>query len=237
MGLNMAKILVLEDDPEFAAIISEWLSFDHHTVELVATGTEGLERLQIFEYELVILDLGLPGIGGLEILRTFRAQGAMTPVLILTGKRAMENKIEGFETGADDYLTKPFHGKELSVRVTALLRRPQALLSKILTHGNLELDPDNFVVRRNSEEIHLLPKEFALLQFMMRNPKRIFVSDELLMRVWPSESEATVDALTTCIKRLRQKLDRAGEPSVIRNVHGVGYGLFLAPAVVKKTEQ
>ncbi len=233
----MAKILVVEDDAEFAAVIEEWLSFDHHTVEVVPTGNEGLERLQIFEYELVILDLGLPGVSGMDILRSFRAQGAMTPVLILTGKRAMEDKLEGFETGADDFLTKPFHGKELSARVKALLRRPQAMLPTILKHGDIELDPDNFVVKRNGEEVRLLPKEFALLQFMMRNPKRLFVTDELLLRVWSSDSEATAEALTTCIKRLRQKLDLPGQPSVVRNVHGVGYGLFLAPDTVKRNDQ
>ncbi len=232
----MAKILVVEDDAEFAAVIEEWLSFDHHTVEVVPTGNEGLERLQIFEYELVILDLGLPGVSGMDILRSFRAQGAMTPVLILTGKRAMEDKLEGFETGADDFLTKPFHGKELSARVKALLRRPQAMLPTILKHGDIELDPDNFVVKRNGEEVRLLPKEFALLQFMMRNPKRLFVTDELLLRVWSSDSEATAEALTTCIKRLRQKLDLPGQPSVVRNVHGVGYGLFLVPDTVKRSE-
>ena len=222
----MAKILVVEDDHELASSVREWLSFDRHTVEHADTGTDGLDRLKEFQYELVILDWELPGISGPEILRQFRLRGGMTPVLILTGKRSMKDKEEGFESGCDDYLTKPFQGKELSLRVKALLRRPQQVLASTLSYGDIEIDPEQFRVSRAGEDIRLVPKEFALLEFLMRNPRKLFSVDELLQRVWASDADASADALTTCIKRLRKKLDREGEPSVIRNVHGVGYGLY-----------
>ncbi len=222
----MAKILVVEDEDELAGLVTEWLSFDRHTVERVANGKDGLERLNDSEYELIVLDLDLPGLSGTEILRQFRASGGMTPVLILTGKRSMRDKEEGFESGCDDYLTKPFQGKELSLRVKALLRRPQIMLSGKLNHGDIELEPELFRVKRAGEEIKLVPKEFALLEFLIRNPKKLYAPEELLHRVWPADSETTVEALTTCIKRLRKKMDRQGESSVIRNVHGVGYGIY-----------
>lgn len=222
----MAKILVVEDDHELAGSVKDWLSFDRHTVEHVDTGTEGLDRLKESKYELVILDWELPGITGPEILRQFRSGGGMTPVLILTGKRSMKDKEEGFESGCDDYLTKPFQGKELSLRVKALLRRPQQVVSAVLKYGDIELDPDEFRVSRAGEDVRLVPKEFALLEFLMRNSRKLFSADELLQRVWASDADATADALTTCIKRLRKKMDREGEPSIIRNVHGVGYGLY-----------
>ena len=222
----MAKILVVEDDEQLAELVIEWLSFDRHTVERVNNGSAGLERLLQSEYEMVILDVELPGMSGTEVLRNYRSTGGMTPVLILTGKRSMKDKEEGFESGCDDYLTKPFQGKELSLRVKALLRRPHVMLESRLRHGDLEMDPDNFQVKRGGQEYKLVPKEFALLEFLIRNPKKLYSPDELLQRVWSSDSEATVEALTTCIKRLRKKMDREGEPSIIRNVHGVGYGLF-----------
>src|SRR5581483_10333984 len=174
---KMVKILVVEDDAELAPVVRDWLSFEHYTVELVDNGSEAKDRLQLFAYDLVILDWELPDMSGMDILRGFRAGGGMTPVLVLTGKRSIDNKVEGFDSGADDYLTKPFHGKELVARVKALLKRPAIQLPTNLKYGELELDPNNFVVRRNGDEIRLVPKEFALLEFLMRNPKKLFSSE------------------------------------------------------------
>src|SRR5215813_6435551 len=119
----MAKILLIEDDIEFSGIIKAWLSNEHHAVEVVHDGTEGRHRIQVFEYDLLILDWQLPGMAGIDICKEFRSQGGMTPVLMLTGKSAISDKETGLDAGADDYLTKPFHMKELSARVRALLRR------------------------------------------------------------------------------------------------------------------
>lgn len=223
----MAKILIVEDDVQLSKLVRDWLKLERHESEIVNDGQEAIERLKVYEYDLIILDLELPVIGGMEILKQFRADGKKTPVLILTGRTTIDDKEVGLDAGADDYLTKPFHAKELTARIRALMRRVGGQLTKTLSCGNIELDRAAFVVKRSGEEIKLVPREFALLEFLMRNPSTVFPAEALLNRVWSNESDATVDALTTCIKRLRKKLDHEGEPSIIRNVHGVGYGLRL----------
>lgn len=222
----MAKILVVEDDTTLCKFISEWLALDHHNAEIVNTGDEALSRLKAYEYDLVVLDLELPNVTGIEILKDFRSGGGTTPVLILTGLKKIDDKLTGFDAGADDYLTKPFHGNELRARLKALLRRGGGSYSEdILKVGDLKLDATNYKVTKAGCEIHLRPKEFALLEFLMRHPGRVFQQEALLNRVWATESEATIDALTTCVRRLRQKIDDQGKPSTIRTVHGVGYSL------------
>lgn len=219
----MAKVLVIEDDLSLSRMIRDWLAIEHHNIETVADGKQGLEKLQYYQYDLVIMDWQLPGMEGVQILKEFRGGGGITPVLMLTGKNTIVDKEQGLDSGADDYLTKPFHMKELSARIRALLRRPTVMVGNILTAGKFSLDPTNHVVTRAGVELKLLPKEFALLEFLMRHPNQVFSADALLNRVWASESDATIDALTSCIKRLRKKVDVEGEPSCVKTVHGVGY--------------
>ncbi len=221
----MAKVLVVEDDVALAKMIADWLAIEHHKAELVHDGADASDRLKVYNYDLIVLDWELPGCKGVDILKEFRARGGLTPVLMLTGRGTIDDKEQGFDSGADDYLTKPFHAKELTARLRALLRRPEGYLGDALTAGDISLEHANFRVTRAGEEIRLLPKEFALLEFLMRNQNRVFAPEALLNRVWVTESEATVDALTTCIKRLRKKIDVEGKPSIIRTVHGVGYKL------------
>ncbi|HEY9712601.1 MAG TPA: response regulator transcription factor, partial [Chroococcales cyanobacterium] len=186
------------------------------------------EKLQFYEYDLVVLDWQLPGLEGVDILKEFRSGGGITPVIMLTGKNSISDKETGFDSGADDYLTKPFHMKELSARVRALLRRPSTFVGNVLKAGQLELDPGNFKATKNGAEIKLQPKEFSLLEFFMRHPNQVFNTDTLLNRVWASESDATSDALTTTIKRLRKKIDAEGERSFLTTVHGVGYKMEVS---------
>lgn len=223
----MAKLLLIEDDAGLCRMIRDWLAIEHHNVEVVNDGKDGLEKLKFYSYDMVILDWQLPGMEGVDVLREYRNNGGVTPILMLTGKDKIVDKEAGFEAGADDYLTKPFHMKELSARVRALLRRPPALVADSLKRGDLELDRGNHSVKRDGEQIRLLPREFALLEFLMRHPGQVFSADALLNRVWASESDATVDALTTCIKRLRKKVDVEGKQSIIRTIHGVGYKLDI----------
>lgn len=221
----MAKLLIVEDDTELCGMIEDWLSHEHYQVEVTHNGREAQERLTFYQYDLILLDLELPGMTGLEICKAFRAQGGKTPILMLTGRKSIDDKEAGLDSGADDYLTKPFHMKELSARVRAILRRSTGQTTNVLKAGPVELDPISFRVTRNGEDIHLQKKEFALLEFLMRNPNRVFSADALLERVWASESDATGEAIRTCMKRLRQKIDEPEKESIIRTVHGVGYKL------------
>ncbi|MBS1998647.1 MAG: response regulator transcription factor [Cyanobacteria bacterium SZAS LIN-2] len=222
----MAKILIIEDETQLANIVRRWLLKDGHVVEVVNNGADGMQRLRFDRYDLVVLDWNLPEVEGIDILKDFRARGGNTSILMLTGRRNVEERVHGLETGADDYLPKPFDGKELMARIRALLKRPQIIVSTVLKAADIELDTKTHTARRAGELLDLLPKEFALLEFLMRHPNQFFEPSLLLEHVWPSESDSTTEALTSCVKRLRKKIDREGENSVIRNVRGAGYGLF-----------
>jgi DNA-binding response OmpR family regulator len=221
----MSKILMVEDDAELTAMVSEWLSFERHMVEVVHMGREGMDRLRNCQYDLIILDWSLPDLTGLEICRQYRSTGGSTPIIMLTGRGSITDKEAGLDSGADDYLTKPFNMKELSARIRALLRRASNVTSNVLTVGDIVVDPGKYKVTRGGQEIQLLPREFALLEFFMRHPDEVFSADALLQRVWHSESEATSDALRTCIKRLRQKIDANEDDSIIQTIPRVGYRL------------
>lgn len=221
----MAKILIVEDDENLRGIIADLLSQEHHMVEETADGSDARDKLTCFSYDLVILDWQLPQISGLEILREFRSTGALTPVLMLTGKKTISEKEQGLDSGADDYLTKPFHIKELAARVRALLRRAAGQPTNVLRIRDIVLEPDKFMATSNGKDLQLQRKEFALLEFLMRHPRQVFSTEALLERVWASETDAGPDAVRTCLKKLRAKIDTAGRQSIITTVHGVGYRL------------
>jgi len=220
----MAKLLIVEDDKTLCATLHEWLRMKNYTVEMVHAGDDALEHLSAFEYDLVILDWDLPKVSGVEICRKFRATGGVTPILMLTGKGSVHEKEEGFYAGADDYLTKPFHAQELIARVHALLRRPTAFVGPVLSVRNVVLDTNKRRVTRDGAEIQFQPMEFTLLEFFMRHPGQVFSTEALMRRCWDSNAEISLDAIYTCIGRLRRKLDLPGQPSLITTVHGVGYG-------------
>lgn len=220
----MAKILVVEDDPQILKVICDCLSFDHHIIETETDGRSGLEKLQFFQYDVLVLDWNLPGISGIELCRAYRDQGGTGAVLMLTAKQAVADKEEGLDSGADDYLTKPFNIRELTARVRALLRRSTGRMStNVLKVGDVELDPRSFSVSVQGHAIKLVPKEFALLEFMMRNRNIVFSADALLSRVWKSDEEASPDIIRTHIKNLRKKIEVKGTPPIIQTVYGVGY--------------
>jgi DNA-binding response OmpR family regulator len=221
----MAKILLVEDDEDLATTVSEWLSFEHHTVESVRNGTDARERLRMCTYDIIILDWNLPDVSGIEICKKFRADQGTTPIIMLTGKSSIAEREEGLDSGADDYLTKPFAMKELSARLRALLRRPALIRADVLKVKDVELDSVKHRVSRAGEEIDLLPKEFALLEFLMKNEDQVFSSEELLRRVWHTDSDATAEAIRTCLKRLRRKLGETEDNSIIETIYGVGYRL------------
>jgi DNA-binding response OmpR family regulator len=224
----MAKILLVEDDKNLALLVRDGVSFQNHIVDVAYDGQEGMDILRVAQYDMIILDWDLPRLSGLEILQNLRAKGSHTPVLMLTGKNQILDKERGFQSGADDYLTKPFHIKELTVRITALLRRPPQLANTDLQVGNLTVDFALHKVSRNGVEIPLARLEFAVLEFLIRNRGQIFSNEALLERVWPIDSERNPQSVRTLIKKLRTKLDDRDGPSMIHNIHGVGYK-FDAP--------
>lgn len=219
----MAKVLLVEDEKALSDVVVDWLTSQQYIVEHVDNGQEALHRLNCYQYDLVVLDWGLPGVSGLEVCQQFRSQGGTTPVLMLTGKREIDDKEAGLDAGADDYLTKPFHMKELAARLRALLRRPQNVVAKQLSAKDILLDPTTHRITKGGEEVNLLPREFALLEFLMRHPSQVFSAEALLDRLWAADSEATSGTIRTYVNRLRNKIDTDGQPSLISTVHGIGY--------------
>jgi DNA-binding response OmpR family regulator len=221
----MSKVLVVEDDANLAQQIEAWLKHEQHIVEIVDNGQEAADRLKFYHYDCVVLDWGLPKLTGIEVLRQFRGGGGTTPVLMLTGKGEVPDKTMGLDSGADDYLTKPFFLEEFGARIRALLCRQPAFTGNTVKIKNLELDRRAHRVTKDGVELKLLPKEFALLELFMTNPNTVFGPDLLLERVWSSESDSTVDTVYTFIKTLRKKITPEAPTSLIQTVTGVGYKL------------
>ncbi len=223
----MAKILLVEDEHDLAQLMCGWLQREHHLVETFENGLDAYGTIQMNKYDVIILDILLPGMNGLEICRQYRKSRGMTPILMVTAKNTVEDKEAGLDAGADDYITKPFALKELAARVRALLRRGQSLPSNQLHIRDIIIDPVDYTVSKAGQQIHLLPQEFRLLEFLARHPNQVFSAEELLASVWESDTPAMLDTVRGHIKRIRRKLDTPGEQSIITNVYGVGYKLEL----------
>lgn len=222
--LTMIKILLAEDDKLVAETIADALQLAKYDIELVETGLEAQERIMNSKYDMAILDIGLPEKDGLELLGDYRASGGSMPILILTGKNSIENRVEGLETGADDYICKPFAMDELLARVRSLLRRPQPLMAERVNINGLSIDLQRGTVSREGErEVSLLAKEIALLEFLLKNRGKYFSAIELLNKVWASESDSTEDAVRQCFVRLRKKIDKPGKQSLIKSNRNMGY--------------
>lgn len=221
----MSKILIVEDDVDVRGMVVDWLKHESHLVEAAGTVSDAKGFLSTYEFDLIILDIELPDGSGFDICKSFRARGGTTPILMLTGRDAVADKETGLDAGADDYLTKPFHMRELSARVRALFRRPQSYNDSALERGPIRLDPRTFEVTISGASVKLLPREFALLEFFMRHPNQVFSAESLLDRVWSSDKDAGTETVRQCVKRLRRKIDKDECGSLIQNIHGVGYKL------------
>lgn len=219
----MSKLLLVEDDELLSNEMKSWLETEKHLVDVSGSGSVALDYLRISSYDLIILDWNLPDMTGIELMQKFRSKGKSTAVLMLTGMSSIENKVQGFESGADDYLTKPFHQKELLARIKALLRRPTSDIENIICSGNLKVNMNNYEVTRDDKNIRLSPREFNLLNVFLRHPNQILSSEFILSRVWPTDSEATADVVRKYVQKLRDKIDTKGGASRIRTVHGTGY--------------
>lgn len=221
----MAKILLVEDDRSLAQNIRSWLLEEHHTVEVVHDGIKALEFIKAFKFDLIILDWNMPELTGISVVQTMRQSADITPVMMLTARNELNDKEEGFSKGADDYLTKPFHQRELNARIKALLRRAAGQATDELKLANLTVDPFAHKAVVGNHQLSLLPKEFALLEFFLRNPNKVFSGQNLLDRIWPSDSEASPNTVRSYVYTLKKKLAKAGMELPVASVYGVGYKL------------
>lgn len=219
----MAKILIVEDERDLCGLVRNWLTREKHLVEEAENGLDALTQLGLSKFDVIILDLMLPGMNGMEVCRRYRQQLGYTPILMLTAKNTVEDKEAGLDAGADDYLTKPFHLKELAARVRALLRRGQSQPDNNLKVKDITIDTNQCLVKKASQVVHLLPKEYRLLEFLARHPNHVFSAEELLASVWESDTPALLDTVRGHIKRLRKKLDTPGAESIISTIYGLGY--------------
>jgi len=223
----MAKILVVEDDKDLAENIEDWLKHETYTVEVAHTAELAGELLATFFYDLLVLDWNLPGLSGVDLVKMYRAGGGQTSVLMITGKETIKDKEIGLDAGADDYLTKPFHLRELSARVRALLRRPRSALATVLSAGDISLDASTRQVKKGGQLLELMPKEYALLEFFLRHPNQVFDQEAIIDHLWNSEKGVGIETVRTNIMRLRKKIDGDSEESMIKNLRGQGYKLEL----------
>jgi OmpR-family two-component system manganese-sensing response regulator len=219
----MAKILLIEDDLSLAEELQSALQREQHQVEIANTGGDGLQLVCQFGYDLLVLDWHLPDLDGPAILSQARAKGVACPVLFLTGQDRPESKVLALDSGADDYLTKPFSTLELTARIRALLRRSPAMPSDILDFGDIKIDRKRIVVTKQGAPVDLQPKEYVLLEFLARHPGQVFNSEALVNHIWKSDNDATDTAIRVHLSRLRKKLHIPGKPSLISNLYGIGY--------------
>jgi len=219
------RLLVIEDDHKIANAIKRGLSQESYAVDVSFDGKDGLATALTIDYDLIVIDRMLPGVDGIKICQTLRAKKIMVPILFLTAKDKISDRVEGLNAGADDYLVKPFAFEELLARVRALLRRPSKIDETILEVGGLTLDPVKFIVERNKKEIKLSSKEFALLEYMMRNPNRILTKDNIIAHVWDYDADILPNTVEVYIGYLRNKIDRPfrKSPDLIQTSRGFGY--------------
>jgi two-component system copper resistance phosphate regulon response regulator CusR len=217
------KILVIEDDPTVGTFVRRGLEEQRWRVELATDGEEG-ERLAAAEaFDVIILDMRLPGKSGLDVLQSLRARGFEKPVLVLTAQDAVDSKVSTLRAGADDYVTKPFAFEELLARVEALARRPRAIASATLRVGDLELDQTTHEVRRGGEPIELTPKEFTVLEYLMRHTGRVMSRTLITEYAWGYHFDPGTNIVDVVINHLRKKIDAKHERKLLTTVRGVGY--------------
>ncbi|HZO35523.1 MAG TPA: response regulator transcription factor [Solirubrobacteraceae bacterium] len=224
MNDRPARVLVVEDDEEIAGALQRSLRLEGYDVRVSSDGEAALVDARSYLPDLVILDLGLPRLDGIEVARQLRADDDV-PILVLTARDAIESRVEGLDTGADDYLVKPFDRQELLARLRALLRRRPPRGAASLTCADLQLNPDTHEVHRNDRAIDLTQREFELLEFLMRNERIVIPRQRLLEEVWGYDPFATTNTIEVFVSNLRRKLETGGEPRLLHTIRGAGYVL------------
>jgi two-component system response regulator MprA len=220
-----AHILVVDDDPRITDLLRRILAYEGYSVAIASSGSEALNRTLERPPNLIVLDIMLPGITGLEVARRLRAAGDNVPILMLTARDAVAHRVEGLEMGADDYLVKPFAPEELVARIKALLRRSQEERQEVLRYADVELDTGTRLAHRGAREIELSPTEYELLALFLKRPRQVLTREIILDRVWGLDFEGSSNVLEVYVGYLRAKLEAEGEPRLIHTVRGVGYVL------------
>jgi two-component system copper resistance phosphate regulon response regulator CusR len=223
------RILVVEDEPAAAAVLAKGLREHAYAVDIAGDGEAARDQISGTDYDLVILDVLLPRINGLELCREIREFGATVPILMLTARGGLDQRVEGLDAGADDYLSKPYHFPELLARVRALLRRGPALAPVILSVADLQLDSRAHAASRAGRPLVLTSKEFALLEFLMRHPDQVVSRDDITQHVWDDSYDAASNLVDVYIQRLRRKIDDGHDLKLIRTQRGAGYVLSATP--------
>ena len=219
-----ARVLVVEDDDDIAQVLQRSLRLEGYDVRVSEDGEQALVESGVFEPDLVVLDLGLPGVDGIAVARQMRSDGDV-PILMLTARDAVESRVEGLDSGADDYLVKPFDRQELLARIRALLRRRPPRGSASLVVADLELNPDTHEVRRGERDIELTQREFELLEYLMRNERIVISRQRLLDEVWGYDPFSQTNTIEVFVSNLRRKLEADGEPRLLHTIRGAGYVL------------
>ncbi|HTB82917.1 MAG TPA: response regulator transcription factor [Candidatus Sulfotelmatobacter sp.] len=219
------RILLIEDEKKVADIIERGLKAERYAVDVCHDGQSGWEAAEAFNYDLIVLDLMLPKLGGTEVLEKVRRKNQQVPVLILTARDAVADKIKNFEKGADDYLTKPFAFAEFLLRVKALLRRSSANPASVVRVADLEIDRLSQNVKRGGKKIELTAKEYSLLEYLATNPGRVFSRTMIIEHVWDQSFQGLTNIVDVYIRHLREKLDDDFQVKLLRTVRGVGYSL------------
>ena len=217
------RILVVEDEPTAAALLAKGLREHAHAVDVAADGTDALEQVAVNDYDLLILDVLLPGIDGLELCRQIRGQGLTVPILMLTARGGLDQRVEGLDAGADDYLPKPYHFPELLARVRALQRRGPLLASPILRVDDLTLDTRARRVERGGAAVQLTTKEYALLEYLLRRQGEVVGRADIAEHVWDDSFDPMSNLIEVYIQRLRRKIDDGHRVKLIRTRRGAGY--------------
>ena len=221
------RILVVEDERRIALSIKKGLEQERYAVDVVFDGTEGYDLAATEAYDCIVLDIMLPGMDGVTIASKLRKDKVHTPILMLTAKSQIRDKVQGLDAGADDYLTKPFSFEQLLARIRALTRRPQESLGGQLTVADLVLDPTAFTVTRSGKHISLTQKEFALLEYLMRRPEVIHTKDQVIQHVWDYDADILPNTVEVYIRNLRNKIEAPfpHKKPIIRTIRGFGYTL------------
>ena len=219
------RVLLIEDDVTIARLLKEGLEVEAYAVDIAHDGSEGYRTAAADDYDVIILDIMLPGMNGYEVCRALRNDGNKTPILMLTARDAERDIVEGLDTGADDYLAKPFSFDVLLARIRALLRRPNEKLEEILQVGDLKLDPSSKKVTRASQEINLTAKEYGVLEYLMRNKGKVLSKEQIISHVWDFDADVLPNNVELFIMFLRRKIDKPFKSKLIHTVSGFGYKL------------